>query len=161
MAVPSAGRAFAIDLSFAVVRFTFHFVDFTIAMTKTDAPRPYHSLRIVVVDDDELVRLPVVAMLQDDGATIFDYGTASQALRDLDGGAEIDLVLTDVNMPEMDGIAFAQEVARLRPDVPVIFMSGQARPQAARYFISKPFEQADLRRAVGAALAGRHASPAA
>jgi CheY-like chemotaxis protein len=129
-------------------------------MNQTDAFKPYTSLRIVVVDDDELIRMPVVAMLQDDGADVLDYSNAAQALRDLSAWADIDLVLTDVNMPGMDGISFAQEVARLRPDLPVIFMSGQACPQAASYFISKPFEQVALRRAVDLAVARRHMTPA-
>ena len=129
-------------------------------MVQTDAAQPYAMLRILVVDDEELVRLPVVAMLQDGGAEVRDYGNAADALRDLAALTEIDLVLTDVNMPGMDGVAFAGALAQSRPGLPVIFMSGQARPAASRHFLAKPFGYAALQRAVQEAIgAPRHMPP--
>ena len=123
-------------------------------MIQTDAVRPYTLLRIVVVDDEELVRLPVVTMLQDGGAEIFEFSNAADALRALDTLTDIDLVLTDVNMPGMDGVAFAAALSRVRPGLPVIFMSGQARPASSRHFIAKPFGYAALQRAVQEAIGG-------
>ncbi len=121
-------------------------------MIQTDAARPYTLLRIVVVDDEDLVRLPVVAMLQEGGADIFEFSTAADALRALATLTDIDLVLTDVNMPGMDGVAFAGALAALKPGLPVIFMSGQARPPSSGHFIAKPFGYAALQRVVQEAI---------
>jgi CheY-like chemotaxis protein len=128
-------------------------------MSQTTTPWP--KLRVVVVDDEDLVRLPVVAILQDAGADIVEFASPSQALADFAGLPCIDLVLTDVNMPDMDGVTFAQLLRTRHPHVPVIFMSGQGRPPGAAHFIAKPFGQADLLTAIGRVLGTRKGAAAA
>jgi DNA-binding NtrC family response regulator len=118
-------------------------------------------LRIAVVDDDEVVRAAVTAMLQDMGAIVFDFASAAQALAVIAETPDIDLAVTDVNMPHMDGVAFAQSLAALRPGLPVIFMSGQARPPGACWFIAKPFGLDALADLVGAATQAEAATAAA
>ncbi len=121
------------------------------------APLP-KPLRAVVVDDDDSVRLPVVAMLEDMGADVLDFASAAAALTVIADSTDIALVITDVNMPEMHGVDFATNVTALKPGLPVIFMSGQAPPPGARHFIPKPFSNQTLVQAVAGALAAKEAS---
>jgi CheY-like chemotaxis protein len=103
--------------------------------------------RILLVDDDPLVRSFVEATLKArdylvDQAT--DGVDAIEILRAL-GGA-VDLLITDIKMPRMDGVALARAVAEMSPAMPVLFISGWAdpleepewrKPQYA--FLRKPF----------------------
>ena len=76
-------------------------------------------------------------------------------------GGEFDMVLSDVVMPGMDGPAMAREIRKLRPDMPVLFMSGYAEEQlrseidiADMHFIAKPFSVQQLGEKVGAIMRG-------
>jgi FixJ family two-component response regulator len=120
-------------------------------MTGT-AAMPLPPLRVAVVDDESVVRLPVVALLEDAGLEVVEYDNPHQALTGIAGRTDIALVLTDVNMPGMDGTALALRLRALRPDLPVVLMSGQARPPGIVHFIAKPFGQDALLRVIGNAL---------
>lgn len=88
----------------------------------------------------------------DDGAAALDY---------LQGSAEIDLLLTDISMPVMDGIALALSVSRDRPELPILLMTGFAeqRERASglealiRGVIVKPFAIEDVRAKIREVLA--------
>ena len=72
-----------------------------------------------------------------------------EALALVEEGRSVELVLTDVVMPELGGLELAAEVARLRPGVPVIAMSGSAADeQDGVVFLQKPFTHETLTRAV-------------
>lgn len=124
--------------------------------------------RILVVEDDEPVRGFVQRGLQLDGhevVTARDGGEGLEVLTD-EGGA-FDLLLTDIKMPVMDGIALALAAARDHPELPILLMTGYAdqRERArnletlVRDVLVKPFTLADLRALVGRTLAGETASP--
>lgn len=116
--------------------------------------------RILVAEDHESVRTYLVRGLEAAGHQVvacIDGGAALARLRE----ESYDLLLTDVVMPVMDGIALALAVSELHPDMPVIMMSGYAQERQRAHnlqdlvtdILSKPFTLAELRAAVDRALA--------
>ena len=99
---------------------------------------------ILVVDDDPSLRLLVTTFLQQHGYQVHP-AIDGQAAADLfySEAGRIGLVLTDWDMPRKNGLELAQEVRALRPELPVILMSGNLPPEqrelAGMAFISKPF----------------------
>jgi signal transduction histidine kinase len=82
---------------------------------------------ILVVEDEELVRRLVVEMLGQLGHSVLQADRASPGLKLLTSHPDIDLLLTDVVMPEVNGRKLAEEARRLRPDLKVLFMTGYTR----------------------------------
>ncbi len=120
-------------------------VDHAPATQNSDQP-----LVILAVDDDELVLMNTAGMLEALGHTVFQASCAADALRLLEQG-EVDLVVTDHAMPGMTGAQLADAIDQLRPDLPVIIITGFAElpPHASkRPRLDKPFRQAELARLV-------------
>src|SRR3954452_15494752 len=120
--------------------------------------------RVLIADDEESMRVLVaraVAMDGHDTVTAQDGAEALDILTRNDGA--FDLLLTDIQMPVMDGIALALSAPRDFPDLIILLMTGYAaqreRPSnldaIAHDVISKPFSIADIRAAVADALAAR------
>lgn len=113
--------------------------------------------RILVVDDDTAVRTFVVRALTQDGHVVDQATDAQTALPMIDATPDLSLVVTDVIMPGMDGVALAREAQRRRPVLPVLLMTGYAagKDQAAsaetvtRELIIKPFALRDICDKVG------------
>jgi PAS domain S-box-containing protein len=105
-------------------------------------------MTILVVDDEELVRGLTAAMLEEMGHEVVEVGSAARALAVLRDRPEIELVLTDYLMPGMTGVDLSREVARLRPGLPVLLMTGYANlaPGADGGLprLAKPFKAAEL-----------------
>ena len=123
--------------------------------------------RVLIVDDEELMRLLVARAIAMDGHDIITATDGAEALEILSGiDSAFDLMLTDIQMPIMDGIALALTAARDFPELTILLMTGFAdqRERAsglnaiAHDVISKPFSVADIRTAVADALASRKAS---
>jgi two-component system cell cycle response regulator CpdR len=106
--------------------------------------------RILLAEDDESMRLYLARALERVGYQVVavDRGTAALPLLQRDA---FDLLLTDIVMPEMDGIELAQKAATLAPEMRVMFITGfaavalkagKAQPQAK--VLSKPFHLRDL-----------------
>lgn len=120
--------------------------------------------RILIADDEESMRLLVARAIAMDGHEIVTAEDGAEALEILtrDSGA-FDLLLTDIKMPVMDGIALALAAARDFPKVVILLMTGFAdqRERASGLnaivhdVITKPFAVADIRTAVADALASR------
>jgi two-component system cell cycle response regulator CpdR len=119
--------------------------------------------RILLTEDDEAVRSFVKRALELDGHTVQaveDGGEAVEALTREKGA--FDLLLSDIKMPVMDGIALALHTARDWPNLPILLMTGFAdqRERAngldalVHDVVTKPFSLADIRRAVKDALSG-------
>ena len=93
---------------------------------------------VLVVDDDALLAAATAAILEDAGMQVTLASDPAEAIRALDEGV-IDLVLTDINMPEVDGIALARMIRQNRRtlSVPIVFLSGEQdearRMAAVRY----------------------------
>ncbi len=90
------------------------------------APAPR---RILVVDDEALVREVVAQGLGELGFVTFRAADGATALAMLDAGAELDLLLTDHAMPGMDGVTLVREARLRRPDLPAILLTGNADSQ--------------------------------
>jgi CheY-like chemotaxis protein len=121
-----------------------------------------------LAEDDDSVRAFVRRALELDGHAVIAVEDGAEALETIEndrGG--FDLLLSDIKMPVMDGIALALNVARDAPDLPILLMTGYADQrerahgldQIVRDVVSKPFTLADIRKAVAATLAGE-AEPA-
>lgn len=120
--------------------------------------------RVLIADDEESMRLLVARAIAMDGHEIVTAEDGAEALEILtrEEGA-FDLLLTDIKMPVMDGIALALAVARDFPRLTVLMMTGFAdqRERASGLeaivhdVITKPFAVADIRTAVADALASR------
>jgi signal transduction histidine kinase/ActR/RegA family two-component response regulator len=81
---------------------------------------------VLLVEDDDQVRRMASDALQELGYNVISCSSGKQALLELERNA-IDLALTDVVMPEMNGRQFSEEALRLRPELKVIFMTGYTR----------------------------------
>lgn len=109
-------------------------------------PAPQHW-RILAVDDDALVLMNTAMMLEDLGHTVHQAMSAQAALELIEGGLEIDLVVTDHAMPAMTGSQLAAVLAERRPDLRLMLVTGYAeltRQAADLPRLSKPFSQRDL-----------------
>jgi CheY-like chemotaxis protein len=109
--------------------------------------------RLLVVEDDAGVRRLIVRALEQAGFQVDAAGGAARALELLvDPEQRIDLLITDIVMPGIGGIELARRVARIRPGVPVLFVSGCAEdlvaPRAGggapQDLLLKPFAREDL-----------------
>ena len=123
--------------------------------------------RVLIVDDEESMRLLVARAIAMDGHDITTAADGAEALEILGStDAPFELVLTDIQMPVMDGIALALSAARDFPRVTILLMTGYAeqRERASGLsaivhdVITKPFSVAEIRTAVADALASRKMS---
>ncbi len=108
-------------------------------------------IRILLAEDDEAMRAYLSRALEKSGYAVTAVDRGTTALAEVQSGGVFDLLLTDIVMPEMDGIELAQKVAVAAPDMRVMFITGfsavtlragQAMPQAK--VLSKPFHLRDL-----------------
>ena len=118
--------------------------------------------RILIAEDEEPLRGLVTRALKEDGHDVVATADGAEALDKLQREAgRFDLLLADIKMPVMDGLALALATARDFPAVPILLMTGFAdqRERATGLealvsdVISKPFSVAEIKFAVAAALA--------
>jgi len=109
-----------------------------------------HAPVALVVDDEPLVRRFVSAVLRHEGWSVVEAGSAVAALAIADNGP-FDLLVTDYEMPDVTGVALAQQLRKRDEDLPVLMVSGH--PDAAREiqglegrtaFALKPFAAQEL-----------------
>jgi two-component system, cell cycle sensor histidine kinase and response regulator CckA len=88
--------------------------------------RAVSSPIVLVVEDEDPLRFAIRRLLQNEGYTVLEAQNGARALELMTGteAAGVNLVLTDLRMPVMDGRRFASALARMRPSLPIIFMSG-------------------------------------
>ncbi len=115
--------------------------------------------RVLLVEDEDMVRAVAERALTRAGYTVTTARDGDEGLEIVEGGAEFDVVVSDVVMPAMDGPSMIREVRRLRPDLPVLFMSGYAEEQLRKeidiadvHFLPKPFSVQQISDKVGAVL---------
>ncbi|WP_181704597.1 response regulator [Chthonobacter rhizosphaerae] len=118
---------------------------------------------ILLTEDDDSVRAFVRRALELDGHTVTTAEDGGMALEILTAEkGRFDLLLSDIMMPVMDGIALAMAAARDFPELTILLMTGYAEQrerahgldQLVHDVLSKPFSLAEIRRAVDMALAG-------
>ncbi len=118
--------------------------------------------RILLAEDEESVRQLVARALTQDGHEVVATVDGAEAFDALKReGGRFDLLLTDIKMPVMDGLALALAAARDHPNLPIVLMTGYAdqRERASGLdslivdVITKPFTLAEIKFSVAAALA--------
>lgn len=106
--------------------------------------------RILVVDDDPISRQVLRAMLEKEGHLISEAEDGAKAVRDYDSGL-IDLVITDIFMPEKEGVQTVRELMKENPNVKIIAVSGGSSSAnydsldwikmfGVKYTFTKPFD---------------------
>jgi signal transduction histidine kinase/PAS domain-containing protein len=82
------------------------------------------NARLLLVDDDAIVLSVLAAELQYAGLTVAAFSSGQEALAHLDGGAAVDVLVSDLSMPVMDGLKLIREAQRRRPNLPGILLTG-------------------------------------
>lgn len=108
--------------------------------------------RVLVVEDQELVRLVLVDLLRDEGFHVVEASTGDAAASLIDGPGGFDLVVTDIQMPgKLDGIAVGRHARRRHADIPVIYVTGRPESMAGvgrlgsrDAFMRKPYGLQDM-----------------
>jgi two-component system cell cycle response regulator CpdR len=117
----------------------------------TQSPAPQMTPKILLAEDDNDMRRFLVKALENAGYEVIDYDNGMSAYRRL-REEPFELLLTDIVMPEMDGIELARRAAELDPDIKIMFITGFAAvalnpdskaPKEAKV-LSKPFHLRDL-----------------
>jgi signal transduction histidine kinase/CheY-like chemotaxis protein len=118
--------------------------------------------RVLLVDDDESVRLSVTAMIEDLGHHVVSAESGARALRVLAEDRAFDAILLDYAMPVMTGVELAAEIMRFWPDAPIAFMTGYVENDALRPWLDrgfrtarKPFTSIELATAIDHAMGAR------
>lgn len=107
-------------------------------------------MKILVVEDEPLIRLGLVSVIEDAGYEVAEASSADGAIRELEADLDIRLVLTDVDMPgSMDGIRLAHYVRHRWPPVQLIVISGKVgvKPEqlpSGVHFLAKPYQEPHL-----------------
>ena len=105
---------------------------------------------VLVVEDEELLRIFAVQLVEDAGFQVLEAANADQAIAILEKRADISLLLTDIHMPgSMDGLKLAHAVRHRWPPIKIIIVSGQVLlteddiPTGSRFF-RKPYEPTEV-----------------
>lgn len=111
------------------------------------------TARILLVEDEDAVRMFGARALKDKGYEVIEAASGAEALELIkEQKPQIDLIITDVVMPQMDGPQMINEIRKLHPDMRVIFISGYAEDSFRKkldtedniHFLPKPFNLKDL-----------------
>lgn len=111
--------------------------------------------RILVVDDEKNARMALSKILSHDGYEVSSAENGVEALNFL-RNKEVELIITDLNMPEMNGLAFLRELNRNHPDSNVIMITAYGEVESyleaislgAFEFINKPLKYDDLKKVI-------------
>jgi CheY-like chemotaxis protein len=108
-------------------------------------PRPLPASTVLVVEDDEILRMCAANVIADAGFTPIEAANADEAIAILESRSDIALLFTDIQMPgSMDGLGLTRTVQERWPAIKIILVSGRAelseldRPANSRFF-QKPF----------------------
>jgi len=122
------------------------------AAAPADRAKPA-PLRVLVVEDDALIRMSIGEMLESRGHTVFEAGDGNEAMR-LHGVETIDVLLADVGLPGINGVELAARLREKQPTLPVLYATGDHLANGVvrddrTAIIVKPYGVADLMDAIG------------
>src|SRR5438309_7861905 len=120
---------------------------------------PFSGMRCLVVDDEPRLRRVLVRLLEGEGFSCAEAGSGVEALRELEKGA-VPLVISDLRMPEMDGVTLLREIITRWPETAVIVVTAVAEVESAVAclqmgaldYVAKPFHLDEVRARVSQAL---------
>ena len=128
------------------------------AKPAVDSPLPHAAPQeaLLVVEDNRQVREYAKTCLEELGYTVFEAGDTAGALRILESGERIDLLFTDVVLPDESGRELSRHAEKLRPDLPILFTTGYTRNAIVHHgrldadvkLLGKPYTQQDLARKI-------------
>jgi CheY-like chemotaxis protein len=128
-------------------------------MAKTKPVGPGHT--VLIVDDEAPIRQLARRVLEDGGYQVIEAGNGLEAIELLSKGTTLDLLMADLDMPELGGDEMVRRIRSTRPDLKVLYVTGHIdRLMDARQlwegeaFLEKPFSTAGLREAVSLLLYG-------
>lgn len=104
---------------------------------------------VVVVEDEALIMFTLLETIERLGHQVHGYNRGEKALDAIKAGIPVDVLITDVNMPGLNGADLAKEVRQLFPEMPIIYASGHTAESVDKvednfYFITKPYWEDDL-----------------
>jgi CheY-like chemotaxis protein len=105
---------------------------------------PDLPIAVLLVEDEALIRISTADFLQDSGMTVIEAGSASEALAAV-VGHPVDILVTDVHLPDMSGLQLAVKLRETLPDLPVIFATGDRNVPGSEELgqttlITKPYD---------------------
>jgi CheY-like chemotaxis protein len=107
--------------------------------------------RVLLVDDDVLVLEVIAYMLADLCCDTLTARSANEALGAIANDETIEILISDINMPGLNGSALAERARAYRPELRVILLTGGPADGRGFPFLRKPFAQSDLRRVMAEA----------
>jgi DNA-binding NtrC family response regulator len=122
---------------------------------------------ILIVDDEPEVLATLADLVRAFGYDVIEASDAESALPVIRGGRSLDLVITDLRLPGMNGVDLLAEIKRALPAVPVIMLTGhcsvesfiQTQSRGVYEYINKPVRAAELRRIIQMAIASPPGGP--
>jgi two-component system cell cycle sensor histidine kinase/response regulator CckA len=130
------------------------------AAVKPQESELWGSGTILLVEDEHMVRTVTERALTRHGYKVLSASNGEDALELLGAGEQVDLLISDVVMPVMDGPTMVRAARKDWPDLPILFMSGYAEEQLRKSididnvaFLPKPFSMLELAEAVRSVLA--------
>jgi signal transduction histidine kinase len=128
-------------------------IDAETAVAEPVEDEPMAPLSLLLVDDDDMAREGIAAMLCELGHRVVEAADGASALNVLRESATFDIALADFAMPGMNGVRFAAELRTFRPNLPVLLVTGYTDRDALDGWLqqggrtlSKPFSRAELAR---------------
>ena len=120
---------------------------------------PDLPISVLLVEDEALIRISTADFLQDAGMTVIEAGSAAEALAAA-GSDPIDILVTDVHLPEMSGLQLALKLRETLADLPVIFATGDRNVPGSETLgntalITKPYDYELLTARIRAMVAPR------
>jgi CheY-like chemotaxis protein len=106
---------------------------------------------VLLLDDDVLVLEVIAHMLADLGCDTLTARSATAALGAIADDETIEILISDIDMPGLDGSALAERARAYRPELRVILLTGGLADSRGLPFLRKPFAQSDLRRVMAEA----------
>jgi signal transduction histidine kinase len=124
--------------------------------TENVSPAGDEPMTILLVDDDPAVRATVASLLGEDGHTVVEASSGAEALSHLEMNDRVDLLMTDLGMPKMNGWELIRSVKLQRPRLPVVLVTGWGEaPRGQRptdpqpdAILAKPVMESDLRETI-------------
>ena len=114
---------------------------------------PVRRGKVLVVEDVALIRMTTIDMVEQIGFATAEAGDGAEALAILQQDDDIEILLTDLGLPGMNGRQLVQEARRLKPELKVIIASGYSTEKEAGgapkdniAFLTKPFDMQQLRK---------------